>query len=76
MLLDHAISHVLAALSAAGLADTLLFIGGTTLSRTHLPTLRLSEDVDLITTKDRGVVGPAIEQAVAGGLQRSHGDVV
>lgn len=76
VLRDHAISHVLAALSAAGLADALLFIGGTALSRTHLPELRLSEDIDLITTEDRSVVGPAIEQAVARGLQRSHGDVV
>ncbi|WP_091247241.1 nucleotidyl transferase AbiEii/AbiGii toxin family protein [Klenkia soli] len=75
VLRDHAISHVLAALSAAGLADALVFIGGTALSRTHLPDLRLSEDIDLLALEDRGVVGPAIEEAVARGLQRSHGTV-
>jgi predicted nucleotidyltransferase component of viral defense system len=48
VLRDHAISHVLAALSAAGRADALLFIGGTALSRTHLP--------------DRDVTSPAFNE--------------
>ncbi|MQA35138.1 nucleotidyl transferase AbiEii/AbiGii toxin family protein [Modestobacter roseus] len=75
VLRDHAISHVLGALSAAGLHDDLVFFGGTALSRTFLPTLRLSEDIDLIASAPRGVIGPAIEAAVSTGLQRSHGTV-
>ena len=70
VLRDHAISHVLAAPTSAGLDDA---IGGTALSRTFLPDLRLSEDIDLLTTQPRATVGPAIEEAVARGLQRSHG---
>ncbi|MCW2583996.1 MAG: hypothetical protein JWQ53_2786 [Klenkia sp.] len=73
VLRDHAISHVLAALSSAGLHEHLVFIGGTALSRTFLPALRLSEDIDLITSAPRADVAPAIESAVARGLQRSHG---
>lgn len=46
---DHLISHILVAL--AGLdGDGLVFYGGTALARTHLPTFRLSEDVDLLVT--------------------------
>lgn len=70
---DHAISHVLAALTTAELGDALVFIGGTALSRTFLRDLRLSEDIDLLTTQPRATVGPVIEAAVARGLQRSHG---
>ncbi len=42
VLRDHAISHVLAALSGSDLVDDLLVIGGTALSRTFLPRRRLS----------------------------------
>lgn len=41
---DHLISHMLAELSRV---EGLVFYGGTALSRTHLPDLRLSEDIDL-----------------------------
>jgi len=75
VLRDHAISHVLAALSATDLVDDLLFIGGTALSRTFLPDLRLSEDIDLITAVPRGIIGPRIEAAVGTGLRRTHGSV-
>ena len=37
---DHAISHALAALAASPVAQTLVFYGGTALSRTWLPRLR------------------------------------
>jgi predicted nucleotidyltransferase component of viral defense system len=44
---DHAISHILAALSRHRSED-LIFFGGTALSRTYLLDKRLSEDIDLI----------------------------
>ena len=44
---DHAVSHMLAALSST-MPDRLRFYGGTALSRTLLSHGRLSEDVDLI----------------------------
>ncbi|WP_460683302.1 nucleotidyl transferase AbiEii/AbiGii toxin family protein [Modestobacter lapidis] len=52
-----------------------MFIGGTALSRTFLPHLRLSEDIDLITSAPRRDVGRSIESAVAAGLRRTHGSV-
>ncbi len=70
---DHAISHVLAALARSDVRDDLVFIGGTALSRTFLTDLRLSEDIDLLTTAPRARVGAAIQDAVTVGLQRSHG---
>ncbi|SFD14225.1 nucleotidyl transferase AbiEii/AbiGii toxin family protein [Klenkia taihuensis] len=73
VLRDHAISHVLAALSDGDVQDHLVFIGGTALSRTFLTELRLSEDIDLLATGPRAAVGAAIEDAVGRGLQRSHG---
>jgi hypothetical protein len=75
VLRDHAVSHVLAALSTTDLVDDLVFIGGTALSRTFLPHLRLSEDIDLITSAPRRDVGRRIESAVAAGLRRTHGSV-
>jgi predicted nucleotidyltransferase component of viral defense system len=45
------------------------------LSRTYLPTLRLSEDIDLIATGDRRAVAQAIGEAKARALRRTHGDV-
>lgn len=44
---DHLISHLLLALANGPTDDTVVFYGGTALARTHLPTLRLSEDIDL-----------------------------
>lgn len=72
---DHAISHVLAALSAPHIAETTTFYGGTALSRTHLPRLRLSEDIDLISRADRRTTAEAIERALDAALARSHGKV-
>ncbi|SMQ60181.1 Nucleotidyl transferase AbiEii toxin, Type IV TA system [Plantibacter sp. VKM Ac-1784] len=71
---DHLISHVLAALSET-VADEVIFFGGTALARTHLPFLRLSEDIDLIAVGSRAQVGRRIEQAVRGSLQRTFGEV-
>ncbi|ONI63410.1 hypothetical protein ALI44B_01375 [Leifsonia sp. ALI-44-B] len=49
---DHLISRILASL-AQSVSDDVVFIGGTALARTHLPELRLSEDVDLIAGSGR-----------------------
>jgi len=49
---DHAISHILAALSRHR-REELIFFGGTALSRTYLLDERLSEDIDLIAIDHR-----------------------
>jgi predicted nucleotidyltransferase component of viral defense system len=72
---DHAISHVLGILAGLKDRDRLTFFGGTALSRTFLPTLRLSEDIDLITHAPRTEMARQLERAVARGLSRSHGAV-
>lgn len=72
---DHLISHILGALTTMDSADDLLFFGGTALSRTHLPNLRLSEDIDLITRGNRRESAEAIQDAISRGLQRTHGAV-
>lgn len=72
---DHAISHILGALSTPHIAETITFYGGTALSRTHLPRLRLSEDIDLISRADRRATAEAIERALDSALARSHGEV-
>lgn len=41
---DHLLSHLIAALP---LEERVVFIGGTALNRTHLPDVRLSEDLDV-----------------------------
>lgn len=41
---DHLLSHLIARLP---LGDRVVFIGGTALNRTHLPDVRLSEDLDI-----------------------------
>jgi len=73
VLRDHAVSHVLGALARVVRADDLTFFGGTALSRTFLPVLRLSEDIDLIVRGDRADMARQIEQAVARDLARTHG---
>jgi hypothetical protein len=74
---DHAISHVLAALAdlpgAGDGSGDLVFIGGTALARTLLPTLRLSEDVDLVTSVPRREVAERIEGVLRRRLRRTHG---
>lgn len=72
---DHAISHLLAAISAMDGAQALTFIGGTALSRTFLPGLRLSEDIDLMTSSTRQATADALQGAINRGLRRTHGAV-
>ena len=47
---DWVISHVLHALTSVQEETSIVFYGGTALCRTWCPELRLSEDVDLLTT--------------------------
>lgn len=74
ILRDHAISHVLAALSTE-MPHELLFFGGTALSRTHRVNGRLSEDIDLIALTDRTGAIPRFKSVVERSLQRVHGRV-
>lgn len=66
---DHLISHVLAFLSTS-VEDQVQFIGGTALARTHLPTGRLSEDIDLIAIDDRKSVAASLDAALPRALSR------
>ncbi|SJN16925.1 hypothetical protein FM104_01135 [Microbacterium esteraromaticum] len=67
---DHVISHALAALG--GIDDSrLVFFGGTALSRTYLPNLRLSEDIDLIALAVRAEVAAEVQQYLESGLKRT-----
>lgn len=61
---DHVISHALAAIATLN-TDDVVFFGGTALSRTHLPGLRLSEDIDLMVRGDRRAMGATIQKAIA-----------
>lgn len=69
---DHLISHVLAAIE--GVAGV-VFFGGTALTRTVLPDLRLSEDIDLIAVRPRSAVVRDLASAIEQGLARSFGEV-
>lgn len=69
---DHVISHALAAIATLS-TDSVVFFGGTALSRTLLPDLRLSEDIDLIALGDRGKIGAAIQKAIERQFLRSFG---
>lgn len=71
---DHLISHMLASL-AGSVRDDIVFIGGTALARTHLPALRLSEDIDLIARGPRSRLGRQIEIALVADLARSFGQI-
>lgn len=71
---DHLISHVLAVLSRSLGTETVVFFGGTALSRTHLADARLSEDIDLIALAPRDTVATAIEAAIGrSSIRRTHG---
>lgn len=61
---DHLIGHALAALQSVDLS-TLVFFGGTALSWTHLPTGRLSEDIDLYVA-DRSAAAAVIDSTSRG----------
>lgn len=69
---DHAISHILAAISKH-LRDEVIFFGGTALSRTHLVHARLSEDIDLIALGNRTLVAERLIRTVDDVLLRTHG---
>lgn len=71
---DHLISHMLGAIARTVSTDEVIFFGGTALSRTHLPDVRLSEYIDLIAVAPRSDVVVGIERA-ARLLGRSHGNV-
>jgi hypothetical protein len=60
---DHVISHCLAALTTID-DDRLTFFGGTALSRTRLPDLRLSEDIDLIARAPRTSTAQEIQDVL------------
>jgi predicted nucleotidyltransferase component of viral defense system len=68
---DHLLSHLLAVLGRR-FGDELIFFGGTALARTHLPSGRLSEDLDLLTPRRNDVVA-ALEVALATGVSREYG---
>lgn len=70
---DFVISHLLVAVSEH--ADKVVFYGGTALSRTILPDLRLSEDVDLLSVGARRDVAGALDQAVRDYLEPRFGEV-
>ena len=61
---DHLISHLLGFLSDQ-FGDRIHFIGGTALAWTHLPSGRLSEDIDLIAADSRRTVAEELERYVA-----------
>jgi len=69
---DHAISHLLAAISES-VRDDVIFFGDTALSRTFLASQRLSEDVDLIALGNRSETAKRLVGAINGRLIRSHG---
>jgi predicted nucleotidyltransferase component of viral defense system len=69
---DHAISHALAAISSLD-HDTVLFFGGTALSRTHLSGLRLSEDIDLIALGTRSAIAEGMQKVLEKQLRRTLG---
>jgi predicted nucleotidyltransferase component of viral defense system len=75
VLRDHAVSHVLGAISRSNVAKRLNFFGGTALSRTHLISAQLSEDIDLIATDSRWDVCEIVAQTIETGLLRSHGRI-
>jgi predicted nucleotidyltransferase component of viral defense system len=71
---DHAISHVLAGISK-DLRNDVMFFGGTALSRTHLISARLSEDIDLVALGNRAETAERLTNAISSALLRTHGRV-
>ena len=69
---DHLISHLLAFLSQR-FGERIHFIGGTALARTHLPTGRLSEDIDLIAIDNRQALATELDDALPRSVARTHG---
>lgn len=71
---DHAISHILAALSRRH-SEALIFFGGTALSRTYLLDERLSEDIDLIAVDQRDDLAGILLKDIEAALARTHGRI-
>jgi len=71
---DHAISHVLAAVSDEFARDV-IFFGGTALSRTHLLHARLSEDIDLLALTPRTDLADRLTTTISRRLLRTLGRV-
>jgi predicted nucleotidyltransferase component of viral defense system len=69
---DHLISYLLAFLSER-FGDRIQFIGGTALARTHLPSGRLSEDIDLIAIDSRRTVAEELDAVLSRAVARTHG---
>lgn len=70
---DFVISHLLAAVAKCG--DKVVFYGGTALSRTFLPDLRLSEDIDLLSVGPRRSVAPLLDEVIRSSLESGFGPV-
>lgn len=70
---DFVISWMLS--SIAGSAPGVVFLGGTALSRTVLPSLRLSEDIDLMPQEGRAATATAIHKGLCRDLARGFGQV-
>jgi hypothetical protein len=71
---DHAISHILGALSRHRRED-LIFFGGTALSRTYPLDKRLSEDIDLIAVDHREDLAGVLLKDINTALARTHGQI-
>ncbi len=71
---DHAISHILGAISNS-MRDDVIFFGGTALSRTHLVHARLSEDIDMIALGNRSEIADRLARSISSSLLRTHGRV-
>ena len=71
---DHAISHILAALSRHRRQE-LIFFGGTAFSRTYLLDERLSEDIDLIAVDQRDGLADELLKDINAALVRTHGRI-
>lgn len=70
---DFVISWMLWSISRS--APDVVFLGGTALSRTLLPDLRLSEDIDLMPLAPRAGVATAIDRGLIEDLERGFGQV-
>ena len=71
---DHLVSHILNALPTIDGLPAMAFIGGTSLCRTHLDGLRVSEDVDLLTS-DVEEGADVLTRALGRQLRREYPDV-
>lgn len=72
ILKDHLVSHLLRSLEAV---PGVVFFGGTALSRTHLKSRRLSEDVDLYLEPERPATRDEISTSLQAGTRRDFPDL-